>query len=117
MSIKRLDTYTAVCDWPGCSADVMDPTDYSGWGEVDNVTETLADYDWHTSTTGMSHFCYEHPAVWVSEPDRPQPPYLLIHDGDTDNPDDDGRVTLVRPITEVLLDEGNVPLLDDGGDA
>lgn len=26
---------------------------------------------------------------------RPEPPCLLIHDGDTDNPADDGFVTLI----------------------
>ncbi|MGZ4518912.1 MAG: hypothetical protein ACXVXP_00270 [Mycobacteriaceae bacterium] len=113
MSIKPIDCFTIVCDWPGCGADVMEDADYSGWGDVDYLLETTSDSGWWTSTTAMSHFCNEHPAIWASDLEDgalPSRPYLLIHDGDTDNRDDDGKVTLVRPVTETLLMEGNLPL-------
>lgn len=99
MSIKRLDTFTAVCDWPGCGADVMDPTDYSGIGEVEHVNDTLDDYNWWRGADGIAHFCNAHPATWASDHEDgepfPKPPYLLIHDGDTNDPDNDGKVSLI----------------------
>lgn len=117
MSIKPIDCYTIVCDWPDCAADVMETSDYSG-GDLTLVNEAFEDRcadGWHLGASEDRHYCDKHPAIWAhllldaGDPE-PERPYLLIHDGDTGNPDDDGRVTLVRPITEVLLDEGNVPL-------
>lgn len=100
MSIKRLDTFTAVCDWPGCDADaVSDHTDYSGWGDVENVNDTLDDAEWWRGRGGEAHYCNRHPVTWASDHEDgepfPEPPYLLIHDGDTDSSLDDGLVSLI----------------------
>lgn len=108
--IKRHDTYSAVCDWPGCTRDVMDPTDYSG-GDMTMVQNALEDGDWWIGAraeeahdfglTGGRHYCNNHPAAWASDHENgepfPEPPYLLIHDGDTGNSEDDGKVSLILP--------------------
>ena len=103
MSIKRLDMYTAVCDWPGCSQDVMDPTEYSGWGEIEHVNDTLDDHGWWRDRDGERHYCGAHRCEWASDHEDgepfPEPPYLLIHDGDTPDLADDGMVTLVNEVT------------------
>lgn len=113
MSIKTWTGYSGVCDWPGCGIDVMDGTDYSAWGERDAVEETMTDYDWRIGADGERHYCDKHPAAWASDPEHvaemPRP-FLLFHDGDTGNPDDDGKVSLVLPVTEQAIADGNDPL-------
>lgn len=98
MSIKTWTGYSGVCDWPGCGIDVMGGTDYSAWGERDAVEETMVDWDWWIGADGEHHYCDKHPTVWAADiedvAEMPRP-FLLIHDGDTDDPDDDGKVTLV----------------------
>ncbi len=59
---------------------------------------------WQEGRDGKAHYCDRHPTFWASnrelgEPD-PEPPYLLIHDGDTGDRDDDGKVTLILPALE-----------------
>ncbi|GAB2970197.1 hypothetical protein [Nocardioides montaniterrae] len=112
MSVKRVDCFTVVCDWHGCGATVCDESDYSGW-DVDGIeveVENAIDAGWHQArdrgmlgllsagTVSGEHYCHRHPAAWASDAEQVAsmtPPYLLIHDGDTEDPDDDGRVTLV----------------------
>ncbi|WP_182377860.1 hypothetical protein [Nocardioides sp. WS12] len=114
MSIKRFDTFTAICDWPECGADVMESSDYGGWGEMDALDTEMEDADWRIGADGTSHYCDKHPVQWVGtrldgDPEPPRP-YLLIHDGDTGNFDDDGKVTLILAETVRLIAEGNAPL-------
>jgi hypothetical protein len=119
VSIKRVECYTFVCDWPDCDADGFAHTEYSG-GDRDLLDSTIGDacgYGWHVGRdrpedhsfglTGPMHFCPRHPATWASDHENgepfPEPPYLLIHDSDTDNPDDDGKVTLILPPLDLSL--------------
>ena len=59
MSVKTFETYTLICDEPGCEADFVEELsdgDYSGFASLDNID--LADRDW--VKRGEQHFCGEH---------------------------------------------------------
>jgi len=99
--IRPVDAWELVCDWPECESTADD-----GYNTIyaDNPYDPgeIAEYaDWLTSKDGASHYCWEHPTTRASDHTGglalPDPPYLLIHEGDTDNPVmDDGSVTLVE---------------------
>lgn len=60
MSIKTMNMYTLICD--RCGTDVMDGTDYAGWGEVSNVMEEADAQDWRDEdgshcTPDSKHYC------------------------------------------------------------
>jgi hypothetical protein len=113
MSFKPIPCFTGICDWPGCGADVLADGEYSGYGETEHIVDEMVDAGWRTGADGESHYCDEHPVAWASDQEQVDsmiPPFLLIHDGDTDSRDDDGRVTLILPETERLIGEGNEPL-------
>lgn len=92
-----MDTFTIICDWPDCGADVCDGSDYSGWGDVDYLDETMSDYGWWHGVNG-EHYCNDHPGAWSSDAEQVASmdgPYLLIHDDDMDSADIGGKVSLI----------------------
>lgn len=101
MSVREVVMYRVVCDWPGCEASAQDATDYYAWTDATHALDVTVDADWRESTTGRFHYCLDHPATWAGDHEDgepyPPPPYLLIHDGDTDDPFDDGKVTFMGP--------------------
>lgn len=100
MSARPLEAWELICDWPDCKAKGEDG-DYTIFAmDAYDPAEVAENCDWLTSKDRQSHYCREHTVVWASDHEDgepfPAPPYLLIHDGDTDNPlMDDGSVTLV----------------------
>jgi len=110
MSARPVESWELVCDWPDCKSK-GESGEYTifvpGW----DMQEVADDSDWLISVDGKQHYCRDHKAVWASDHENgepfPEKPYLLIHDGDTDNPlDDDGRVTLIRvDAEEKTMDE------------
>lgn len=99
MSIREVTMYRVECDWPGCTASPQDDSEYFAWSNKGDAEEYATDANWRVGRAGMCHYCPEHPSEWASDHEHgepyPEPPYLLIHDGDTDSDDDDGRVTFV----------------------
>lgn len=97
MSIREVTYYQASCDWLGCTR--TPHTEYTAWEDPGSARDDVEYAEWHFDRDGKRHYCNEHPATWASEHEDgepfPEPPYLLIHDGDTDNSDDDGKVTLI----------------------
>jgi hypothetical protein len=100
MSVRQVTMYRVVCDWPGCEASAQDDSEYYAWTDGDDAEQYAADLDWRVSLSGLCHYCPTHPAVVMSEHEYgepfPEPPYLLIHDGDVGNPEDDGRATYIE---------------------
>jgi len=99
VSFKEVTYYEAQCDWPGFVCGRQTDSEFTAWAEPDSVLDIMTDAEWRTSRDGKSHYCDLHPAIWASDYENgepfPEPPYLLIHDGDTDDSNDDGRVTYV----------------------
>lgn len=101
MSFHSIPCWQVRCDWPGCEATPADVSDYSGWGDQSVAHEEAVELDWRTSPDDEQHYCDDHPAMWASDHENgetyPAPPFLLIHDGDTDDPiNNDGKVVLVE---------------------
>ncbi len=100
MSLRPKQFYTVVCDWPGCENTADDDGEYAAWGSASGALESVRDASWWEGADGKNelHYCNEHPTAWASDHEDGEPypdhPYLLIHDGDTMNPDDDGKATL-----------------------
>jgi hypothetical protein len=99
MSLKEATYYTVICDWPDCGVSVDEDGDYSAWADKQQALDAATDDNWRESRDGQKHYCEAHPAVWASDYENgepfPEPPYLLIHDGDTGDTADDGKVTFV----------------------
>ena len=99
MSIREITYYQVVCDWPDCGTTAHDGTDYGAHESADSADEEVDNADWWRGREPETHYCDRHPATWASDHEEgepfPEPPYLLIHDGDTDNSLDDGRVSLI----------------------
>ena len=98
MTIKEVTYYQGVCDWPGgCDAELH--YEYTAWSDPGSVLDEVRGADWWPSNGDETTFyCNNHPAVWASDDDDragATPPYLLIHDGDTDDPLDAGTVSLI----------------------
>jgi hypothetical protein len=99
--MKKPETsWSLWCDYPGCDYQ-FEAGDYNVFGDGWDAEEIVTDSDGRIGVDGK-HFCHRHPTTWASDhepPDAsplPEPPYLLIHDGDTANPiHDDGKVSLV----------------------
>jgi hypothetical protein len=91
--------YQVVCDWPGCDAHLSDYDDgvIVAWVDQASALESRNPGAWE-SQDGVAHYCESHPSTWASDHENgepyPDPPYLLIHDGDRE-PVYDGSVTLV----------------------
>ena len=88
------------CDWPECDYQ-WEYGDFTIFGDGYDADEIVTDSDGLLGLDGK-HYCHRHPAIWASDHEQgepfPDPPYLLIHDGDTDDPiNDDGKVTHVLP--------------------
>lgn len=101
MSIKSAPFYTVICNWPECGHSPDEDGDSIAWAEVSQAIESAKDAGWwQDKDDPETWYCGDgmHPMWWASDVgDRPDPPYLLIHDGDTDNSlDDDGKVTLLK---------------------
>ncbi len=100
MSIKTMPFYTVVCDWPGCDRSADEGGEYAAWASASGALDSARDADWWEVRDGKHeiHYCDEHPCAWASDHEDGEPfpdhPFLLIHDGDTDNSEDDGKVTL-----------------------
>jgi hypothetical protein len=97
--IAEVTMYKVVCDWPECDASAHDGGEYVAFASPEGALEDFAYADnWRRGRDGK-HFCDKHPTTWASDHENgepfPEPPYLLIHDGDTDDPGDDGYVTCV----------------------
>lgn len=116
MSVREKTFYGVECDWPDCGFIAGDEGEYQWWAEQDHAIEQAGEWDWWMGADGAHHYCSGHPTLWASDRDdlgdTLEPPYLLIHDGDTDNRNDDGRVTLIAsrpdPATDTAApDEGN----------
>ena len=86
------------CDWPGCKYQ-FEYGDYTFFGDGYSPEEIVTEDDGHVDRDGERHYCHQHPAFWASDYENgeplPEPPYLLIHDGDTDDAEHDGLVSLV----------------------
>lgn len=102
MSFKAVTFYTIVCDFPDCDADFNKDDEYAAYASIDTMREVFNDADgsWWESAFGKElHYCKDHRMQWASDQDEgdpePEKPYLLIHDGDTDDREDDGKVSLV----------------------
>lgn len=100
MSKRVEESWSLWCDWPGCKTQ-FEYGDYSIFGDGWDAEDMLTDSDWRIGRDGQAHYCAKHPCVWASDHEDgepfPEPPYLLIHDGDTAEPiEDDGKVTLVE---------------------
>lgn len=97
--IREVTFYQAVCDWPGCDVTAHEDTDYAAWADVAMAAEDVENAEWLRGLGPDECYCRNHPAVWASDHENgesfPEPPYLLIHDGDTDDVTDDGRVSLI----------------------
>lgn len=100
MSVLGVTMFRVICDWADCPNSPQDDTDYFAWGEPEQAEETASDADYRTGRDGETHYCLDHPATWASDHEMGEPfppkPFLLIHDGDTDEPDDDCKVTLIE---------------------
>ncbi|MGH3504448.1 MAG: hypothetical protein ACRDQA_26650, partial [Nocardioidaceae bacterium] len=76
-------------------------TEYSAWGNEDGAEDSARDAGWWFGVDG-THFCNHHPTTWVRDIGDaefgvpPGQPHLVLHDGDTGEADDDGRVSFVR---------------------
>lgn len=97
MSKQPVKAWEIVCDWPECECR-YEWGDYSVFGDDWEPKDMLSDGDWDMTSNGEKHYCPEHPRAWASDMEdgdpEPERPYLVIHDGDTDDPDDDGFVSL-----------------------
>jgi hypothetical protein len=99
VSIREVTMYRVECDWPDCGASAQDDSEYFAWSDKDDAVQYAVDADWRVSRHGVCHYCPDHPTVWAS--DRPgveafsPAPFLVIHDGDTGDADDDGHVSYV----------------------
>lgn len=95
MSMREEKAWSLWCDWPGCERQ-FESYEYSIFGDGWDPDEIVRDADGRIGTDG-THYCRQHPAVWASNHEDgqpfPPPPFLLIHDGDTDDDEDDGKVT------------------------
>jgi hypothetical protein len=99
VSKQPVKAWKIVCDWPECKTDF----EYGEWtffGDDWEPKDMLSDGDWDMSPNGEKHYCPKHPRHWASDlsdgwDEEPERPYLLIHDGDTEDRNDDGYVTLV----------------------
>ncbi|PYY34108.1 hypothetical protein DEJ16_12695 [Curtobacterium sp. MCJR17_055] len=73
MSIKTFETYTILCDEPGCEADFVEQWsggEYSGMGSASDLD--LTDIDW-VEREGK-HYCASHADLHHPRPDAlPQP--------------------------------------------
>jgi hypothetical protein len=101
MSKVPVKSWKIVCDWPECK-DEFEYDMYSVFGDGWDECELIDDSNWRQSADGEKHYCSKHPCQWASDladgyDEEPERPYLLIHDGDTDDSDDDGFVTLIEP--------------------
>lgn len=101
MSFREVTYYQAVCDWPDCDATAHEATDYAAWGEAHQAEEDVDNANWlRGARLADVWYCENHPATWAGDHENgepfPEPPYLLIHDGDTDDTDDDGKVSLIE---------------------
>jgi hypothetical protein len=96
MSKREEKCWSLWCDWPGCEFQ-FEYGDYTIFGNGYDPDEIASESDGWVGVDG-SHYCHNHLTAWASDYEDGEPfpgtPFLLIHDGDTDNSDDDGRVTL-----------------------
>lgn len=108
MSIKEVPGYVVICDWPGCGVPANEDGDFAFWTEKSSAIDSASDAGWWETTDGEKHYCGDskHVYAWASDHENgepyPDPPYLLIHDGD-DPKEEDGRVSLITagpPINE-----------------
>lgn len=97
-----MDSFTLICDWPGCDADVLEGHDYSGFGQIDYLYEIAEDGGWQKGQN-RQWYCEQHPTEWASDHEDGEPypdgMYLLIHDGDGEG--EDGTVTLKNHYPEI----------------
>lgn len=95
MSLKSKPYFWVECDWPGCGANAQEGSEYAAWGETSAARDSANDAGWWQSEGEALDYCEDHPMAWSSDDDdeRPDPPYLLIHDGDEGH--EDNAVTLV----------------------
>lgn len=98
MSLQAVTMWRIACDWPGCKGSPLDDTDYYAWSDPVGAIDSAEDNGWR-GRDGKSHYCNNHPTTWASDHENgepfPDPPYLLVHDGDTGDYDDDGKVSLI----------------------
>lgn len=98
MSKRPEPGWSLWCDWPGCGYQ-FEYAEYTIFGDGWDLEEIVTDADGRVSRDRTKHYCHLHLCVWASDHEDgdpfTQPPYLLIHDGDTGNPADDGFVTLI----------------------
>lgn len=99
MSTKPEPSWSLWCDWPDCDYQ-FESCEFTIFGEGWDPEEIVTDADGHLDRDGKRHYCDHHQTVWASDHENgepfPEPPYLLIHDGDTDSGDDDGKVSLIE---------------------
>jgi hypothetical protein len=99
MSRRPVESFEVICDWPDCG-ERYEEGDYSIFGPDWAVEDMMRDSDWLVSRDETQHYCRKHRCAWASDHEDGEPfpaePFLLIHDGDTDDADDDGKVTRRR---------------------
>lgn len=99
MSIRAVTMYQLVCDWPSCETSATDMSEVWAWTSPELATVDAFDIDWRASRDETQHYCPKHPSEWASDHEDGEPypdhAHLVIHDGDTGDHRDDGRVTYV----------------------
>lgn len=104
MSKRQEPGWSLWCDFPGCQYQ-WEYSDYTIFGEGWDAEEIVRESDGWVSLGGTLHYCHQHVTAWASDHEDgspfPEPPYLLIHDGDTGDASHDGHVSLVSPPGEV----------------
>lgn len=86
MTLKPVQMFTVICDFPGCEADAFGDDAYAEYScsDASGAIGQAVSQDWVTDADDQRHYCDNHNTIWESDLQdgeaEPERPYLLFLD-------------------------------------